>query len=86
MTYISKEEENYVRLDLLIKGISQRAARALFDREYHPSNLYASLKKEYKQLKKLKDTNVIKPQQWNLLFTSYPGKYLVTETVLNQQQ
>lgn len=79
MTSISKEDENYVRMGLLLSGISPRAARALFDREFHPSNIDASLKKEYEKLRKLKNTKVINQLQWNMLFPRQPGKYLVTE-------
>ncbi|CAG2215042.1 unnamed protein product [Mytilus edulis] len=37
MTSISTEEENYVRMSLLLTGISPRAVRVLFDSEFHPS-------------------------------------------------
>lgn len=53
MTTISQEEENYVRISLLLSGISQRAVRALFDSEFDPSCLAASIKKAYNKLKKL---------------------------------
>ncbi|XP_071148629.1 uncharacterized protein [Mytilus edulis] len=73
MASLTKEEDNYVRIGLLITGISPRAARVLFDREFHPSFLYATLKKEYKKLNDLKDKKkVINLQQWNLLFPRQP--------------
>ncbi|CAG2239596.1 DMBT1 [Mytilus edulis] len=34
---LSQEEENYVRMSLLLIGISPRAARVLFDREFSPT-------------------------------------------------
>lgn len=75
MPSLSIEEENYVRMGLLLTGISPRAARALFDKEFAPSCLDASLKKEYNKLNDLKKKRVINQQQWNLLFTRFPGMY-----------
>ncbi|XP_063426126.1 uncharacterized protein LOC134709933 [Mytilus trossulus] len=72
MASISPEEENYVRMSLLLTGISPRAARVLFDREFHPSCLDSSLKKAYKTLFDLKKKHVINAAQWNLLFTRFP--------------
>lgn len=75
MTSLSKEEENYVRMGLLLTGISPRAVRALFDHEVHPSCLEAFIKKEYNNLLVLQKKRVINQQQWNLLFPRLPGKY-----------
>ncbi|XP_052064357.1 uncharacterized protein LOC127704365 [Mytilus californianus] len=69
---LSEEEENYVRMSLLLTGISPRAARALFDGEYAPQCLEASIKKEYNKLRDLKLKNRINQSQWNLLFPRYP--------------
>ncbi|VDI33397.1 Hypothetical predicted protein [Mytilus galloprovincialis] len=72
MASLSPEEENYVRMSLLLTGISPRAARALFDREFHPSCLDSTLKKSYNKLFDLKKKHVINATQWNLLFTCSP--------------
>lgn len=75
MTSLSKEEENYVRMGLLLTGISPRAARALFDQEFHPFCLDESIKKGYDKLLDLQKKRVINQQQWKLLFPRFPGKY-----------
>lgn len=72
--FISQEEENYVRLSLLLTGISPRAARKYFDSEFAPSCLYASLKKEYNKLNGMKKKRTINPEQWKLLFPRNPSK------------
>lgn len=72
--FISQEEENYVRLSLLLTGISPRAARTYFDGEFAPACLYASIKKEHNKLFALKKKRTINPAQWNLLFPRKPGK------------
>ncbi|CAC5401128.1 unnamed protein product [Mytilus coruscus] len=69
---LSQEEENYVRISLLLTGISPRAARALFDHEFVPSCLNATIKKEYNKLKDLQKKRIINQPQWNLLFPRYP--------------
>lgn len=79
MTSLSIEEENYVRMGLLLTGISPRAVRALFDTEFAPSCLKSSLTQEYNKLQNLKERRVINQQQWNLLFTPFPGKYQGTQ-------
>ncbi|VDI53146.1 Hypothetical predicted protein [Mytilus galloprovincialis] len=71
---LSQEEENYVRMSLLLTGISPRAARALFDQEFAPSCLDSSLKKEYNKLKDLQNKRVINQSQWNLLFPRFPAQ------------
>lgn len=73
---ISHEEDNYVRMSLLLTGISPRAAPALFDREFAPACLNTSLKKEYTTLKDLQIKRVINQSQWNLLFPRFPGKFM----------
>ncbi|CAG2247007.1 unnamed protein product [Mytilus edulis] len=72
MASISIEEENYVRMSLLLTGISPRAARTFFDREFAPTCLDASLKKEYSKLWDLKKKHRINQSQWNLLFPRFP--------------
>ncbi|CAG2220280.1 unnamed protein product [Mytilus edulis] len=39
MAPLSEEEENYVRLALLLKGVTPRAVRTYFDREFPPTDL-----------------------------------------------
>lgn len=68
MTHLfTKEEENYIKLDQLI-GISQRAARVFFDKEFASVCLGKSIKKEKKKLTDLKQKRIINQKQWNLLF------------------
>ncbi|XP_052103345.1 uncharacterized protein LOC127736784 [Mytilus californianus] len=69
---LSQEEENYVRMSLLLTGISPRAARALFDREFAPACLDTSLKKEYNKLRNLQKKRVINQAQWKLLTPRSP--------------
>ncbi|XP_052064699.1 uncharacterized protein LOC127704622 [Mytilus californianus] len=67
------EEENYVRMSLLLTGISPRAVRVCFDREFSPQCLYSSLKKEYTKLNELKRQHRISQKQWDLLFPPSQG-------------
>lgn len=71
---LSQEEENYVRMSLLLRGISPRAARVLFDREFSPTCLYSSLKNEYNTLRDLQKKRIINQSQWNLLFPIVHGE------------
>ncbi|CAG2212089.1 unnamed protein product [Mytilus edulis] len=72
MTSLSPEEENYVRMSLLLTGISPRALRTFFDQEFASACLDSSLKKEYEKLSYLKKKNRINQSQWNLLFPRFP--------------
>ncbi|CAG2194950.1 unnamed protein product [Mytilus edulis] len=72
MTSLSQEEENYVRMSLLLTGISPRATRTFFDKEIAPVCLEATLKKEYNKLLDLKKKHIINQSQWNLLFPRFP--------------
>lgn len=74
MASLSQEEENYVRMSLLLTGISPRAARTFFNQEFAPVCLNSSLKKEYNKLLEIKKTHRINQSQWNLLFPRFPGK------------
>ncbi|CAC5412566.1 unnamed protein product [Mytilus coruscus] len=67
------EEENYIRMSLLLTGISPRAVRVLFNREFSPQCLYSSLKKEYTKLNELKRLHRISLKQWDLLFPPSRG-------------
>ncbi|CAG2253749.1 unnamed protein product [Mytilus edulis] len=71
MASVSEGEENYVRMSLLLTGVSPRAARTFFDSEFAPACLDATLKKEYNKLFKLKKKHVINQSQWNLLFQDF---------------
>ncbi|CAG2251631.1 unnamed protein product [Mytilus edulis] len=72
MAALSQEEENYVRISLLLTGISPRAARNYFDFEFAPACLDATLKKEYNNLLDLKKKHRINQTQWNLLYPRFP--------------
>ncbi|XP_076095788.1 uncharacterized protein LOC143066861 [Mytilus galloprovincialis] len=68
----SLEEENYVRMSLLLTGVSPRAARILFDSAFAPVCLGATIKKEYNTLFDLKKKHLLNQSQWNLLFPRFP--------------
>ncbi|VDI30230.1 Hypothetical predicted protein [Mytilus galloprovincialis] len=78
MASLSVEEENYIRMSLLLTGISKGAARKLFDSEFSPRYLSASLRKEYNKLLFLKTKHLINRSQWNLLFPRYPPRFKET--------
>lgn len=82
MASLSVEEENYVRMSLLLSGISPRAVRTKFDYEFAPISLDALLKKEYNKLFELKKKHRINQSQWNLLFPRYPGKCTIANVFL----
>ncbi|VDI71769.1 Hypothetical predicted protein [Mytilus galloprovincialis] len=67
MAPLSEEEENYVRLALLLKGVTPRAVRTYFDREFPPSYLPSTLNTNYNTLLDLKLNRIINQAQWNLL-------------------
>ncbi|VDI22909.1 Hypothetical predicted protein [Mytilus galloprovincialis] len=68
MAPISEEEENYVRLALLLKGVAPRAIRTYFDRTFPPTYLPSTLNTHYDTLDNLKFRRVLNQTQWNLLF------------------
>ncbi|XP_071178354.1 uncharacterized protein [Mytilus edulis] len=68
MAALLEEEENYVRLALLLKGVSPRAVRTYFDREFPPTHLPSTLNTNYNTLQDLKLKRVLNQAQWNLLF------------------
>ncbi|XP_052071232.1 uncharacterized protein LOC127709658 [Mytilus californianus] len=68
ISHVSEEEENYLRIHLLMTGIASRAVRVLFDKEFVPSCLDAAMKKAYDKLLDLKKNRVINGAQWKLLF------------------
>ncbi|XP_052079002.1 uncharacterized protein LOC127717259 isoform X32 [Mytilus californianus] len=67
---LSPEEENYVRMALLLTGISPRAVRVLFDKEFPPASLSSSINTTTTKatLNNLKRRKVINKKQWDLLF------------------
>ncbi|CAC5365802.1 unnamed protein product [Mytilus coruscus] len=67
MASLSKEEENYVRLALLLKGVTPRAVRTYFDREFPPISLPSTLSTSHNTLLDLKKGRIINQAQWNLL-------------------
>ncbi|XP_076088574.1 E3 ubiquitin-protein ligase DZIP3-like isoform X2 [Mytilus galloprovincialis] len=68
VSHVSEEEENGLRMHLLLTKTSSRAVRKLFDKEFHPSCLEDVIKKAYGKLCDLKIKRVINAAQWNLLF------------------
>ncbi|CAG2185181.1 unnamed protein product [Mytilus edulis] len=79
---LSQEEENYVRMCLLMTGISTRAARIVFDREFAPSCLESTLKSGTYKLSKLLHEGKIKQFQWNLLFRNKPDSKTFDVTLM----
>ena len=67
MASLSEEEENYVRLALLLKGVTPRAVRTYFDREFPPTSLPSTLSTSHNTLLDLKVKRIINQAQWNLL-------------------
>ncbi|CAG2205865.1 unnamed protein product [Mytilus edulis] len=67
MASLSEEEENYVRLALLLKGVTPRAVRTYFDREFPPTSLSSTLRTSHNTLLDLKVKRIINQAQWNLL-------------------
>lgn len=74
MTTISQEEENHVRMSMLLSGIGTRAVKVLFDSEFDPKCLNVSMKRAYNELKNLRNNRIINQSQWNLLLY-YHGRY-----------
>lgn len=75
MASISVEEENYVRMSLLLTGISPCAVRILFNQEFAPECLDSTLKKEQAKLSDLQKRHIITQSQWNLMFPRFPSKF-----------
>ncbi|XP_071137262.1 uncharacterized protein [Mytilus edulis] len=73
MAAISEEEENCVRLVLLLKGVSPRAVRIFFDREFSPTCLQSTLSKNYNTLCDLHKKRILNQAQWNILFPGSGG-------------
>lgn len=75
MASLSPEEENYVRMSLLMTQISPRAVRCLFDYEFHPRCLRDFLARTQITLTALKNKHIINQAQWDLLFPKSGGKF-----------
>ena len=73
MAALDPDKENYVRMALLVTGVSPRAVRVYFDKEFSPVNLPTTLRKLSNKLLDLKSKRVINQAQWNVLFP-YNGK------------
>ncbi|VDI45624.1 Hypothetical predicted protein, partial [Mytilus galloprovincialis] len=63
---ISSEEENYMRLCMLV-DICRKAVKVYFDKEFHPDVLKKTIKKEQHKLLHLRKTNVLSETQWKIL-------------------
>lgn len=81
--HVTEEEENYLRMQLLVTRISKSAVRVFFDKEFDPSCLYDSLKKGFSELKVLKKNGVINNKQWKLLFPGGGSKSIKDTSTLN---
>ncbi|XP_076078807.1 uncharacterized protein LOC143048822 [Mytilus galloprovincialis] len=68
MAPLLEEEENYIRLALLLKGVSPRAVRTFFDKEFPPTYLPSTLNKNYNTLYDLYLKRILNQTQWNMLF------------------
>lgn len=81
MESISDEKKNFIIIQLVVTGISPRAVRKIFDREFHPKCLKGSLRKESInfKIKELKNKGVLSKAQMNLLYPDvgefFYGKY-----------
>ncbi|CAC5385978.1 unnamed protein product [Mytilus coruscus] len=67
---LSREETNFLRVANLLIRISPKAVRILFNREFNPGVLKSVFSKNWTNLDKLKNKNVITKTQWSLLFPS----------------
>ncbi|CAG2236924.1 unnamed protein product [Mytilus edulis] len=68
MAPLSDEENNYIRLALLLLEVSPRAVRTFFDKEFHPSNLKSTFNKNNKILHDLRLKKILNQNQLNLMF------------------
>ncbi|XP_076078806.1 uncharacterized protein LOC143048821 [Mytilus galloprovincialis] len=68
MSPLSDVEVNYIRLALLLRGVTPRAVRTFFDKEFPPTFLPSTLNKNYNTLNGLFKKRILNQAQWNLLF------------------
>ena len=74
---LNTEEENYIRLFMLVLTPGTKAVRVLFDKEFPPAHLGTQLSGPLKsKLAVLKSRKVINTLQWDILFPT-TGKYIV---------
>lgn len=73
MAPISAEEQNFVRLMLLLNGVTPRAVRTLFDKIFPHTNLNATLQANRHILESRKNLN---QAQLDLLFPKLNGMFL----------
>ncbi|XP_071135366.1 uncharacterized protein [Mytilus edulis] len=67
MTAITDEEKNYIIIQFLLTGISPFAVRKVFDKEFHPSCLKKSIRKELPNIYQLRKKGFLKQPQIDLL-------------------
>ncbi|XP_076081117.1 uncharacterized protein LOC143052027 [Mytilus galloprovincialis] len=82
MASLSEEEENYVRLALLLKGVTPRAFRTYFDREFLPTTLHSTLSTRHSTLFDLKSKRILNQVQWNLLKNGVPDSKTFDVTLM----
>jgi len=74
---LNTEEENYLRLFMLVLTPGTKAVRVLFDKEFPQAYLGTQLSGPLKsKLVVLKSRKVINTLQWDILFPT-TGKYIV---------
>ncbi|VDI13377.1 Hypothetical predicted protein, partial [Mytilus galloprovincialis] len=71
MAPLAEEEENYIRLALLLKGLSPRAVRTYFDSKFPCIDLPSTLNTNKTTLVGLKKNRVLNQVQWNRLFPGH---------------
>lgn len=68
VSVITLEEENYLRIVILIIKVAKRAVRVIFDKEFHPLALQNEIRSNHRVLMNLKTKRIINHGQWKLLF------------------
>lgn len=68
MDPLSEEEENYVRLCLLLKRVTPKAVRVLFNNNFPPTYLPSIPNTDYNKLHGLYLKRILNRAQWDLLF------------------
>lgn len=82
MESISDEKKNFIIIQLVVTGISPRAVRKIFDREFHPKCLKGSLRTKSMKIKDLKDKGVLSKAQMNLLYPDVGEFFFMESTVI----
>lgn len=68
MAPLSVEEDNYIRLLLLLIDVCPRAVRSYFDKEFPPDKLYSRFNTNYNTFLSLKSHKILNQDQWERLF------------------